>query len=61
MAHRDPTPLRWQDYLLIKTITFIEGFAMKSIPRGALRKRLLTRLDRVLQRIHANRCGKPRL
>lgn len=58
MAHLDPTPLRWQDYLLIKTLSVIEGFALTVMPRGALRKRLLTQVDRLLEQIHVNRCGK---
>ena len=61
MTHSEPPPHRWKDSLLIKTMTFMEGLALRAMPRGVQRKRLLNHIDRVLQQIHANRCGEPRL
>ena len=54
MAHADLSPLRWSEYLLIKALTLIEGFALSVLPRGELRRRLPRWVDRLLEQIHAN-------
>ena len=58
MAHSNSRPLRWPDYLLIKTLTIIEAFALTAIPRGAMRKFVLGHVDRLLQQVHISQCGK---
>ncbi len=58
MDHSNLRPLRWPEYLLIKTLTVIEGFALSVMPRGSLRKRLLREVDHRLQKIHTAQCGK---
>ncbi len=57
MAHSDLKPLRWQDYLLVRILTYIEGFALSMMPRGAIRKHVLDRIDQQLKSIHVTRCG----
>jgi hypothetical protein len=57
MAHSNSRPLRWPDYLLIKTLAIIEAFALTAIPRGAMRKFVLGHVDRLLRQVHISQCG----
>jgi hypothetical protein len=58
MAHSKSRPLRWPDYLLIKTLAIIETVALRAIPRGVIRKFVLGHVDRLLQQVHISQCGK---
>ena len=56
MSHSESQPLRWRQRQLIILLHVFEGVALSVLPRGALRKHLLDRVDRALKQIHVDRC-----
>ena len=60
MSHGATPPALPRTRAAIWLLVLVERCALAVLRRGPLRKRVLARVDRALQRIHAELCGRER-
>jgi len=60
MSHGATPPALPRTRATIWLLVLVERCALAVLRRGPLRKRVLARVDRALQRIHAELCGRER-
>jgi hypothetical protein len=60
MSHGAPPPAPARTRAAIWLLVLAERCALAVLRRGALRKRVLARVDRALHQIHVELCGRER-